>query len=191
MAPAAVVLQVPTPVSNPIANAPWTQKEQSSAAALSGANGTDPPPAPPDVPDLLLKKPTRAFRHLCFKTAAAVREVLADYVNEVKIVEGTNHWAVVAIVKPMHLGQEEKLRSLAKDTIMNQAKAIGKMCVLGYRRRPFTNIPFGFSASLTPVAHKDYACWGAFARGCCTNGENCKWEHPSCASTISVAIRSE
>lgn len=182
--PPCVLLPLPPGPLAPNADWAWannhTPKDAGPPATLE---------APPEAAH---QKPTRRFRHLCFKAAAAVREALNDYVHDIKdikIVEGANHWSVIANILPENIGHEEKLRALSKEAIVGLTRSVGKMCVLGYRRKPFTNIPFGFTASLAPVPNKDFACWGAFARGCCTNGDACRWEHPTCASTISVVIR--
>jgi len=129
-----------------------------------------------------------------FKVRKVVRAVTAalagaKHVVGTDAIEAAHGWAIVAHILPDDLHHVERVLSSVKEALLHVVKDTEDVYVLGYRWRPFTATPLGFTARLAAVRSSQQACWGLLSKGFCRLGARCPWEHPVHLTEVNVAVQ--
>lgn len=140
-------------------------------------------PKVPSTPELMWE--VRAVVRAATFALAGAERIIGTDANE-----GPQGWVIVAHLLPEdYARQRERLLCLAKEALLQGARASQNIYVLGHRWRPFMATPLGFCARLAAVPEPKQACWGLLDKGVCTAGGKCHWEHPTYQTNISVMVK--
>jgi len=113
-----------------------------------------------------------------------------DCVVDATVVEGASGWTLTAYVKPDQLKlQEESLREMAQQAILDAAKKSQTVYVLGYMTRPFASMHMGFGCALTVIEDPHDTCWGSYSKGFCRSPGSCKLQHPKDQAGVNVMFK--
>jgi len=82
----------------------------------------------------------------------------------------------------------EELVGLAQEALFSKANRSRGVCMLGYKRAPFTITENGFIAKFGSVSRKRQACRQFYANGFCRHDTTCWWHHPETISSVHFVI---
>lgn len=113
-----------------------------------------------------------------------------DCVIDAAVTEGPRGWTVTAYVKPRQLKlQEEGLKEIAQQAVLDAAENSDIVHVLGHRTQPFASTPLGFRCVLATMPDPDRACWASYSRGFCRSPASCRFQHPKDQAEIQMILK--
>jgi len=179
-------------------NAGFTTDDQKDSiedlADMSTAASTPPAPVVPGPPSGI------AFQEEVRRVAEEVAQALCqlEYAPQTEAImtnKSTDEGicTITATLAKEHQDSMKHLLTNAKDEIFQRTNRSRGVCLLGYKKTPFTSTPDGFTAMLGTVSPKRQACRQFYAEGRCKYMDDCYWQHPqSMASmTFIVVIKTE
>jgi len=103
-----------------------------------------------------------------------------DCVLDVIVEETMKGWTVKTYVtKHTIKAQQESLKQLAQQAILDATKQSELVYILGYDVHPFTSSPRGLGCALVKVPDPEHACWDSYSRSFCCSPGFCKLQHPT------------
>lgn len=110
--------------------------------------------------------------------------------KSVQISELPGGLSLIGSVDGDRCGDANGVLDLAGQAMLAKALESESIYVVGYERDPFKPLQegFGFCAQLAMVYDENLACWDLLAKGACSRGCFCKWQHPTIHMAINVSL---
>lgn len=95
---------------------------------------------------------------------------------------------LVATVIPERLHTVEQLTQAAKEAVYSRTSRSRGVCLIGFKKMPFTPTPEGFTAQFGTVSPKRQACRQLYTDGRCKYMESCFWRHPVSLVSLNFVV---
>jgi len=114
----------------------------------------------------------------------------ASGITKVQASENAGGLSLVASIQDAQSGSAEAALGHAGEAMLAAALRSESVYVVGYEQDPFKPLheELGFRAQLAVVHDEALACWDLLAKGVCSRGCSCKWQHPAFQTTVSVSF---
>lgn len=119
--------------------------------------------------------------------------MVSSGLTKVHTMENSGGWSLAAGVQGTAGGNVEGALADAGEALLAAAGESENVYVVGYEREPFKPLHngVGFRAQLAIVPDEALACWDLLAKGVCSRGCACKWQHPAFTANLRVSLEVE